>query len=51
MQCVLLLELSFVRCRVFILPIGFGDGLLGPDTGLVHLGCREYDPRIGRFDQ
>jgi len=40
-----------VRCRFFILPIGFGGGLLDPDTGLVHLGAREYDPSIGRFIQ
>ncbi|GFM32755.1 RHS repeat domain-containing protein [Desulfovibrio subterraneus] len=33
------------------IPIGFGGGLLDPDTGLVHLGAREYDPSIGRFIQ
>ncbi|WP_408639943.1 RHS repeat-associated core domain-containing protein [Desulfovibrio subterraneus] len=31
------------------MPFGFGGGLLDADTGLVHLGYREYDPRIGRF--
>ncbi|UZP66323.1 hypothetical protein N1030_11935 [Desulfovibrio mangrovi] len=33
------------------IPFGFGGGLFDADTGLVHLGCREYDPRIGRFIQ
>jgi RHS repeat-associated protein len=33
------------------IPFGFGGGLLDADTGLVHLGYREYDPRIGRFIQ
>lgn len=30
-------------------PFGFGGGLADPDTGLVHLGAREYDPATGRF--
>jgi len=30
-------------------PIGFGGGLADPDTGLVHLGAREYHPTIGRW--
>jgi len=31
------------------LPFGFGGGLLDPDTGLVHLGARDYDPTSGRW--
>jgi len=30
-------------------PFGYAGGLLDPDTGLVHFGAREYDPRTGRF--
>lgn len=30
-------------------PFGFAGGLHDPDTGLVHLGAREYDPETGRF--
>ena len=29
--------------------VGFAAGLADKDTGLVHFGYREYDPRIGRF--
>ena len=29
--------------------LGFAAGLTDKDTGLVHLGYREYDPAIGRF--
>ncbi len=29
--------------------VGFAAGLTDKDTGLVHFGYREYDPRIGRF--
>jgi RHS repeat-associated protein len=29
--------------------LGFSGSLTDPDTGLVHLGYREYDPVIGRF--
>ncbi|SMF23450.1 RHS repeat domain-containing protein, partial [Desulfovibrio gilichinskyi] len=29
--------------------LGFAAGLADKDTGLVHLGYREYDPAIGRF--
>ncbi|SDK73687.1 RHS repeat-associated core domain-containing protein [Maridesulfovibrio ferrireducens] len=29
--------------------LGFAAGLIDKDTGLVHLGYREYDPTIGRF--
>ena len=29
--------------------VGFAAGLADKDTGLVHFGCREYNPRIGRF--
>jgi RHS repeat-associated protein len=32
-------------------PFGFGGGLLDPDTGLVRLGARLYDPGIGRWIQ
>lgn len=28
---------------------GFVDGIQDTDTGLTHLGAREYDPTIGRF--
>ena len=31
------------------IPLGFAAGLFDRDTGLVHLGHREYDPAIGRF--
>lgn len=30
-------------------PFGFAGGLYDRDTGLVHFGEREYDPRLGRF--
>lgn len=30
-------------------PFGFAGGLVDPETGLVHFGVREYDPRTGRF--
>jgi RHS repeat-associated protein len=30
-------------------PFGFGGGIYDPDTGLVRLGVREYDPEAGRF--
>ena len=30
-------------------PLGFAGGLYDPDTGLVHLGARSYDPRVGRW--
>jgi RHS repeat-associated protein len=30
-------------------PFGFAGGLHDRDTGLVHLGAREYDPATGRF--
>lgn len=29
--------------------LGFLGGIADPDTGLVHLGARDYDPAIGRF--
>ncbi|ACY13868.1 RHS repeat-associated core domain-containing protein [Haliangium ochraceum] len=32
-------------------PFGFAGGLYDPDTGLVHFGARDYDPRTGRFLQ
>jgi RHS repeat-associated protein len=31
------------------IPFGFGGGLLDPDTGLVHLGARDYDTTAGRW--
>ncbi len=31
------------------MPIGFAGGLTDRDTGLVHFGYRDYDPRVGRF--
>lgn len=31
------------------IPFGFAGGLLDPDTGLVHLGARDYDPVTGRW--
>jgi RHS repeat-associated protein len=31
------------------IPFGFGGGLQDPDTGLVHLGARDYDPTTGRW--
>ncbi|WP_395857912.1 RHS repeat-associated core domain-containing protein [Cystobacter fuscus] len=31
------------------LPFGFAGGLFDPDTGLVRLGARDYDPVTGRF--
>ena len=30
-------------------PFGFIGGLYDPDTGLLHLHARDYDPRTGRF--
>ncbi len=33
----------------FPLAVGFGGGLADPDTGLVRLGVRDYDPETGRF--
>ena len=30
-------------------PFGFGGGIWDADTGLLHLGAREYDPETGRF--
>ena len=30
-------------------PFGFAGGLFDPETGLVHLGAREYDPQTGRW--
>ncbi len=30
-------------------PFGFAGGLHDPDTGLVRLGARDYDPEIGRW--
>lgn len=30
-------------------PFGFAGGLHDPDTGLVRLGWRDYDPQTGRF--
>lgn len=30
-------------------PFGFAGGLRDVDTGLVHMGAREYDPTSGRF--
>jgi RHS repeat-associated protein len=30
-------------------PFGFAGGLYDPDTGLVRLGARDYDPRTGRW--
>jgi len=31
------------------IPFGFGGGLVDPDTGLVHIGARDYDPATGRW--
>ena len=31
------------------IPFGFAGGLLDTDTGLVHLGVRDYDPATGRW--
>ncbi len=31
------------------ISLGFAAGLTDKDTGLVHLGYREYDPALGRF--
>lgn len=33
----------------FPLAVGFGGGLADPETGLVRLGVRDYDPETGRF--
>jgi RHS repeat-associated protein len=30
-------------------PFGFAGGLSDPETGLVHFGARDYDPRTGRW--
>ena len=30
-------------------PFGFAGGMYDPETGLVHLGAREYDPQTGRW--
>jgi RHS repeat-associated protein len=32
-------------------PFGFTGGLYDPDTGLVRLGARDYDPAAGRWTQ
>ncbi len=32
-------------------PFGMGGGLIDPDTGLLRLGVRDYDPVAGRFVQ
>ncbi|WP_394842285.1 RHS repeat-associated core domain-containing protein [Pendulispora brunnea] len=32
-------------------PFGFAGGIYDPDTGLVHLGAREYDPETGTWIQ
>ena len=32
-----------------LVPFGFGGGLYDPDTGLIHLGTRDYDPHTGRW--
>lgn len=32
-----------------IAPFGFAGGLVDADTGLVHFGARDYDPRTGRW--
>jgi RHS repeat-associated protein len=34
-----------------MLPFGFAGGLYDGDTGLVHMGAREYDPETGRWLQ
>lgn len=31
------------------LPLGFAAALRDPDSGLLHMGLREYDPAVGRF--
>jgi RHS repeat-associated protein len=31
------------------IPFAFGGGLSDPNTGLVHLGARDYDPMTGRW--
>lgn len=36
-------------CKKFPTPFGFAGGLYDRDTGLVHLGAREYDPQVGRW--
>ncbi|SMF38657.1 RHS repeat domain-containing protein, partial [Desulfovibrio gilichinskyi] len=36
-------------CVSLDICLGFAAGLTDKDTGLVHLGYREYDPAIGRF--
>ena len=33
----------------FPLAVGFGGGLEDPDTGLVRMGLRDYDPAAGRW--
>jgi RHS repeat-associated protein len=32
-----------------LMPFGFGGGLVDTDTGLVHLGARDYDPQTGTW--
>ncbi len=33
----------------FAVPFGFAGGLHDLDTGLVHFGCRDYMPEVGRW--
>jgi len=35
----------------FTMALGYSGALQDPDTGLIRLGLRDYDPRIGRFIQ
>jgi RHS repeat-associated protein len=32
-----------------LMPFGFGGGLVDSDTGLIHLGVRDYDPHTGAW--
>jgi RHS repeat-associated protein len=38
-----------VRGSLGAIPFGFAGGLYDADTGLVHFGARDYDPRLGRW--
>lgn len=42
-------EVLFDSDPGFFLPIGFAGGLADPETGLVHLGYRDYEPASGRW--
>jgi RHS repeat-associated protein len=40
---------AVVNTQPGLLPFGYAGGLADPDTGLVRLGARDYDPTLGRW--